>query len=349
MRRTSVVPASLVAIASAYDCSSCGRSLTHLSVVARGRHVHNCLAAKDDKEKLDGWLGSAHQPQAASVSNASTLNGSMKRNNGDREQEDEWEIWPSDAAEADGAIVLDQDGEEEEDDDEREETLLRRLSQSQDDDKDCTHSSDSFTDGGMGCNATAASQCSTGSYSLGPRPVASPPDLPAGSLIPQTVNFGSTDCVHETRVAIAARVPIPLQATGAAAAAAAAAQWTSSGNAQHHSTVDVDGNDSNITEAQAIPVAVEPLRDAADIDTRRFLDANVANVDAATFFGLPKSVQGELVCDWKWKQSKLGFSRSSPRGVSRREQVSGGGKRRGPKVQASVTAFFRRNRQDSCE
>lgn len=319
MRRMSAVPASVAAIAAAYDCPSCGRSLTRLSVVERGRHVHNCLAAKDDKQKLDGWLGSVHQPEGASLADDSSLSGSLKRNTDDREQEDEWEVWPSDTAEADGAIVLDHDGAEEEDEDEREETLLRRLSQSQDADQDCTRNSDFFTESGMGCKTVDASQPSTGSYSLSLSPVSSSAGLPTETPIPQTVSFSSDDCPHETCSAIAA------------------------------TRMDVDRAGSCITEARAIPVAVEPLRAAADIDTLRFLDANAANVDAETFFGLPKSVQEELVRDWKWKQSQQSFSRSSPQGLNRSEQRMGGGKRRGRKVQASVTAFFRRNRDDACE
>lgn len=339
MRRPSMVPASVAAIAAAYDCPSCGRSLTHLSVAERGRHVHNCLAAKDNKAKLDGWLGSIHRPlETSSVEDASTRSAPVKRKLDGKDQEDEWEVW-SDGA--DDAIVLDQDGEEEEDDDEREETLLRRLSQSQDANQDGKCGSDVCTDSvcGMDCNASDASQSSSGSYSLSPSPLSA---TPAASLIPSTAKSGSDD--HEMHAATAASTALKtFQPTGTTAAAATAQR-----SADYHGHACVDRNGSQVNGAGPHAVAVDALRAAADIDTHRFLDANEVSVDAATFFGLPKSVQEELVRDWKWKQSQHSFSRPSPRAVSR-AKGTGGEKRRGRTVQAPVTAFFRRNQEAACE
>ena len=341
VRRPSMVPASLAAIAAAYDCPSCGRCLTHLSVAERGRHVHNCLAAKDNKAKLDGWLESIHRPLGASFDeDASTRSATVKRKQDAKDQQDEWEVWSDDA---DDAIVLDQDGEEEEDDDEREETLLRRLSQSQDADQDGKRGSYLCPDSvcRMGYNASDASQSSSGSYSLCPSPLSA---SPAATLISPTAKSVNKD--HEIHAATAAPAALnAFQPTGATAPAAAA-QLIADYNGHVDTCVARDG--STVQGSGPHPVAVDALRAAADIDTHRFLDANEASVDMATFFGLPKSVQEELVRDWKWKQSQHSCSRPSPRAASR-AKGTGREKRRGRTVQAPVTAFFRRNQEAACE
>ena len=46
-------------------------------------------------------------------------------------------------------------------------------------------------------------------------------------------------------------------------------------------------------------LSVEQLREGADIDTRRYLEANTRDLDVATFFALPETLRIELVRDWK--------------------------------------------------
>eukprot|EP01043_Picozoa_sp_COSAG02_P006547 COSAG02_NODE_187_length_30377_cov_3.636271_24_plen_429_part_00 len=90
------------------------------------------------------------------------------------------------------------------------------------------------------------------------------------------------------------------EAGGAAAAEAArtvigAATHSSSPWSSPSSLADTAGTVLESTTE----LSLEQLRAGADIDTRRYLEANTRELDVATFFALPETLRTELVRDWK--------------------------------------------------
>lgn len=91
--------------------------------------------------------------------------------------------------------------------------------------------------------------------------------------------------------------------TEAGGAAAAEAARTVIGAATHSSSPW--SSPSSLADAagtvleSTTELSLEQLRAGADIDTRRYLEANTRELDVATFFALPETLRTELVRDWK--------------------------------------------------